>query len=86
MGDKQSAEVRALRHVIHHLAIDDELLRDENKGLIESLSIKKRQDKKSKALDLVKPTLDDWGGARWYSPRSFAEARHRERILQDTQH
>jgi transcriptional regulator with XRE-family HTH domain len=86
VGDKQSAEVRALRHVIHHLAIDNELLRDENKGLIESLSIKKRQDKKSKALDLVKPTLDDWGGARWYSPRSFAEARHRERILQDTQH
>ena len=59
MGDKQSAEVRALRHVIYHLAIDNELLCDKNKGLIELLLIKKRQDKKSKALDLVKLTLND---------------------------
>ncbi|KAL1640550.1 hypothetical protein SLS61_010245, partial [Didymella pomorum] len=46
----------------------------------------KKQDKKSKALNLVKPTLDDWGGARWWSPRSFKEARHRERILKETAH
>jgi hypothetical protein len=84
VADKSSKEACALRQKVHTLAIDNELLRDENDGLSEFPTIKKKQDKKSKALSLVKPALDYWGGARWWSPRSFKEARHRERILKET--
>ena len=86
VADKSSGEACALRHKVHTLAIDNEPLRNENDGLSESLTIKKKQDKKSKALNLVKSALDDWGGARWWSPRSFKEACHRERILKKTAH
>ncbi|KAF1357496.1 hypothetical protein EJ07DRAFT_127969 [Lizonia empirigonia] len=86
VADKSSEEARALRQKVHTLAIDNELLRNENDGLSESLTIKKKQDKKSKALNLVKPALNYWGGARWWSPRSFKEARHREQILKQTAH
>jgi tetratricopeptide (TPR) repeat protein len=49
-------------------------------------SPKKKQYKKSKALNLVKPALDDWAGARWWPPRLFKEARHRERARKETVH
>jgi hypothetical protein len=86
VGNRYSNEARALRHEVHHLAIENELLNDDVQGVIESLSIKKKQDKKSKALPLVKPSLDYWGGAKWWLPRSFKEARHRERIMKETAH
>ena len=54
--------------------------------LSESLTVKKKQDKKSKALKLVKPAFDDWGGARWWSSRPFKKARHKEQILKQTAH
>lgn len=84
--DKRLGEANALRQVIHHLAIQNELLHHENEGLIEALKVKKKQDKKSNALDLVKHNLNNWGGARWYSPQSFGEARTRERIMKETHH
>lgn len=84
--DKRLPEAKALRQTIHHLAIQNELLHDENQGLIEALQVKKKQNKKSKALDLNKHTLDDWGGAQWHSPRQFGEARTRERIMKEQQH
>ena len=59
VADKSSEEARALRQKVHTLAIDNELLRNENNSLSESLTIKKKQDKKSKTLNLVKPVLDD---------------------------
>jgi hypothetical protein len=86
VADKTLEEARALRHKVHHLAIENELLHDDVEGLKESLLIKKRQDKKSKALLLVKPRLVYWGGSRWWSPRSFKESRHRERIMKETAH
>ena len=84
--DKTLPEVKALRQTIHHLAIQNELLRDENYDLTEALQAKKKQNLKSKALDLNKHTLDDWGGAKWHSPRQFDEARTRERIIKEQQH
>ncbi|KAF1922721.1 uncharacterized protein M421DRAFT_22590, partial [Didymella exigua CBS 183.55] len=86
VGDRYSNEARALCHEVHHLAIENELLNDDVQGLTESLLIKKKQDKKSKALTLVKLLLDYWGGAKWWSPRLFKEARHRERIMKETAH
>jgi hypothetical protein len=62
-ADQSSEEARALRQKVHTLAIDNELLRNENVGLSKSRTIKKKQDRKSKALSLVKPALDYWGGA-----------------------
>jgi hypothetical protein len=65
VADKSSEGARALRQKVHTLAINNKLLRNKNNGLSKSLTIKKKHDKKSKALNLVKPVLDDWGGARW---------------------
>ncbi|KAF3030277.1 hypothetical protein E8E12_000097, partial [Didymella heteroderae] len=42
--DKRLPETKALRQTSHHLAIQNELLHDENKGLIEALQIKKKQN------------------------------------------
>ena len=86
MKDKTLPEVKALRQTIHHLAIQNELVHDENKGLIEALQAKNKQNLKSKALDLNKHELDYWGGAKWHSPRQFGEARTRERIMEEQQH
>jgi hypothetical protein len=68
------------------LAIQNELLHNENQGLIEALQAKKKQNKKSKALDLNKHKLDYWGGTQWHSPRQFGEARRRERIMKEIAH
>ncbi len=84
--DKNGLEAKALRQTIHHLAIQNELVHDENDGLIEALKAKKKQKKKSKALDLNKHDLNNWGGTQWHSPRQFGEARRRERILKETAH
>ncbi len=84
--NKSLPEAKALRQTVHHLAIQKELLHDENIGLTEALKVKKKQNKKSKALDLNKHTLDDWGGAKWHSPRQFGEARRRDRIMKETAH
>lgn len=84
--DKKSAEAKALRQVIHHLAVQNELLHYENEGLVEALKMKKKQNKKSKASDLVKRHFRDWSGAKWHSPRSFQEARTCDRIIKETQH
>lgn len=86
MKDETLPDVKALRQTIHHLAIQNELLRDENDGLIEALQAKKKQNLKGKALDLNKHTLDDWGRAKWHSPRKFGEARTREKIIKEQQH
>ncbi|KAF1925134.1 uncharacterized protein M421DRAFT_23368, partial [Didymella exigua CBS 183.55] len=50
VADKSLEEVRALYQKVHTLVIDNELLRNKNDRLSKSLTIKKKQDKKSKAL------------------------------------
>lgn len=68
------------------MAIQNELLHNENQGLIEALQAKKKQHKKSKALDLNKHKLDYGGGTQWHSPRQFGEARMRKRIMKEIAH
>ncbi|KAF1924867.1 uncharacterized protein M421DRAFT_424288, partial [Didymella exigua CBS 183.55] len=86
VGNRYSNKARALCHEVHHLTIKNELLNNNVQGLTELLLIKKKQDKKSKALTLVKPLLDYWGGAKWWLPQLFKEARHREQIIKETAH
>jgi hypothetical protein len=50
------------------------------------LKVKKKQQKKSKILDVDKHNLDYWGGAQWNSPQQFGEARRREKILKASAH
>ncbi|KAF1922182.1 uncharacterized protein M421DRAFT_79286 [Didymella exigua CBS 183.55] len=52
VGDRYSNKARALHYKVHHLAIKNELLNNNVQGLTELLLIKKKQDKKSKALTL----------------------------------
>lgn len=63
VADKSSAEGLGLRRVVHYIGIENELLHDQNKGLTESLKIKMKQNKKSKALPLVKEDINYWRGA-----------------------
>ncbi|KAF7568069.1 hypothetical protein PtrM4_126820 [Pyrenophora tritici-repentis] len=45
-------KARKLRSSVHHLSVQNELLKHKNKGLKEALQHKKKQRKKGKALDL----------------------------------
>ena len=84
--DNTSEEATALRQVIHHISTENELLHYEKEGLEEALKARKKQKKKSHALDLQKHEQNLWGGANFWSPRSMAAARRRERILKEMQH
>jgi len=74
--DQSSRDVRKIRGSIHHIAVQNELLRDEISGLQEALQFKDRHNKKSKPLDLQQSN----GGTVFYSPKKLAEAEEREAI------
>jgi hypothetical protein len=82
--DNHSKDARVLRHTLHHICISNELLHQENDGLVESLQQKKKHEKKSKALDLQQHERNPWGPSRFWSPRAFKEAKHREAIEKRT--
>jgi hypothetical protein len=50
--DRYSSEAKNLSNLIHYVAVQKELLEDENKGLREALSTKRKHNKKGKVLDL----------------------------------
>jgi hypothetical protein len=50
--DKTSAEAKEVASLLHHLSNQNELLQDENKGLRDALTTKKKHNKKGKVLDL----------------------------------
>jgi hypothetical protein len=79
MKDMSSKDARVLRHTLHHICISNQLFLQENKELIESLGHKKKQEKKSKALDLQQHDKNPWVLSRFWSPPSFREAKIRER-------
>ena len=81
MRDKGKKIARKLRRSLHHIAIQNELLRDEVAGLKASLVIKKRYKKKSKQLPFEEKQ-EYHGGAQFYSPRKVELARRREAELQ----
>lgn len=82
VADRDSDDFKKFRQCLHHLSIQNELLREENRGLKLALRTKKRHKKKSKPLDLQQ-RQEYHGGAVVYSPRKVNEARWRERVLQE---
>lgn len=81
MRDQGATNARKLQSSIHHVAIQNKLLRTKIEGFKDALKAKKRQNKKSKALD-VQQQEEYYGGAVFYSPRKIREARYREKVLQ----
>ncbi|KAI1689714.1 hypothetical protein KJE20_02892 [Pyrenophora tritici-repentis] len=72
-------EARKLRSSVHHLSVQNELLKHENEGLKEALQHKKKHRKKGKALDLQQ-RQEYHGGSVFWSPRKLREARAREAV------
>jgi 16S rRNA U1498 N3-methylase RsmE len=73
INDSHQSEARKLRSSIHHLSVQNELLKYENQGLREFLSYKQKHKKKSKALDFQQ-RQEYHGGAVFWSPRKLREA------------
>ncbi len=79
--EQGAVESRKLRSSLHHIAIQNELLRAEIEGLRDALVVKKRHNKKSKVLNLQQRG-EYHGGAVFWSPRKIREAQYRERVQQ----
>ncbi|RAQ98855.1 nucleic acid binding [Stemphylium lycopersici] len=77
--DTEQTESKKLRSSVHHLSVQNKLLKYENKGLKEALQHKKKHKKKGKALDLQQ-RQEYHGGAVHWSPRKLREARVREAV------
>jgi hypothetical protein len=59
--------------LLYHMAIQNELLNNENKGLLNALNTKKKQNKKGKALDLQQHE-EYYGGAVFWSLQAIRKA------------
>ena len=79
VNDSHQYKARKLRSSVHHLSIQNKLLKHENEGLKEALQHKKKHKKKGKALDLQQ-RQEYHGGAVHWSPRKLREARAREAV------
>jgi hypothetical protein len=77
--DQGSQDTKKLRQSLHHVSVQNELLKHEIDGLKEALSIKKKRKKKGRALDLQQ-RKEYHGGAVFWSPRKIREARVRQSI------
>jgi regulator of replication initiation timing len=75
--DTLLSEAKKLSTLLHHLANKNELLTDENEGLRDVLSTKKKHNKKGKVLDLQQ-RKEYHGGAIFWSPRKKREAEARD--------
>lgn len=71
--------VKKLSAPLHHLQVQNELLRHEDKGLRAALSHKQKYKGKGKALDLQQ-RKEYHSGAVFWSPRKFREAQAQERV------
>ena len=81
-SDRTSREAKTLSQAIHHMAVESELLKGENRGLRDALSTKKKHNKKGKVFDLQQ-RREYYGGAKIRSPRKLREARARDKVQQD---
>jgi hypothetical protein len=75
--DGAEKEANELTEVLHHYQVQGDLLIDENQDLRESLAIKKKCNKHGKKLDMHRES-EYYGGAEWWSPRSFKHAGERQ--------
>jgi hypothetical protein len=79
--DKSDNQTKQLSASLHHLQVQNELLKYENKGLKASLNTKKKRKKHSKAL-LLEQSGEYHGGAVLYSPKSVQRARDKAATIQ----
>ncbi|KNG46898.1 hypothetical protein TW65_06403 [Stemphylium lycopersici] len=77
--DSHQNEARKLRSSVHHLSVQNELLKHKVDGLKEAHQHKKKHKRKVKALDLQQ-RQEYHGGAVHWSPRKLREARAREAV------
>ncbi|KAF1978838.1 hypothetical protein BU23DRAFT_563725 [Bimuria novae-zelandiae CBS 107.79] len=69
-----NTEAQKLSSAIHHISIQNQLLRTENKGLREALVTKKRRSKKGRPLPLDRSNSPH-GEAQFWSPHNVQRAR-----------
>jgi hypothetical protein len=72
--DQGSKDVKKLQQSLHHIAAQNSILREEVRGLRQSLAIKERRPKQSFTLQLDEDEVYH-GGAKLWSPRSVQRAR-----------
>ena len=72
-------DASVIRQSLHHMAIQNTLLKSENEGLLDALTIKRKRETKGKSLDLLQH-YEYWGPSMMWTPRSFREAKVRMRL------
>ena len=72
--DEGSKELKKIRRSLHHISIQNSLLRHEIAGLQEILKTQKKHKKKSRPLSFQKPNKY-YSRALFYSPRKVEQAR-----------
>ena len=72
-------EASIIRQSLHHMAIQNTLLRSENDGLLDALTTKRKREKQGRPLALLQH-YEYWGPYMMWTPRSFREARTRMSI------
>lgn len=77
--EESSRDTQKILRSLHHLTVQVDLLRTENKGLQEALLLTQKHKKKSKPLDLQQ-RQEYHGGAVFWSPKKIREAQARERV------
>ena len=82
--DEGSKELKKIRPSLHHISIQNSLLRHEIAGLKEVLQTQKRHKKKSKPLEL-EHHKDYHGGAEFFFPSRVEKARVRQRAKQQAE-
>lgn len=82
-GDEEAA--KTLSHTIHHLSVQLDLQRHENRGLRASLVRKNKQKKHGKPLELHQRKEFHSSAVVW-SPRKIREARAREAVRAEEEH
>ncbi|KNG52864.1 hypothetical protein TW65_09329 [Stemphylium lycopersici] len=75
--DQSSKDVKKLERSLHHIAAQNSILREEVRGLRDSLAIKKRRDNKPYTLQL-ESNQGYHGGAVFWSPKRVQQARDDE--------
>jgi hypothetical protein len=79
VADVSSLETKELSEKLHHYQVENDLLNNECQGLRNALKTKKKHKKKGRALDLQQHE-EYHGGAVFWTPRAFREARYRESV------
>ena len=79
--NQSSKDVKKVLRSLQHISAQNSILHAENRGLRESLAVKKRQHKKSYTLQLNN-SEEYHGGAVFWSPKKVRQARDDEIVRQ----